>query len=231
MTLGAQDKKKLGFLVVLGLFAAYMVYSNLLSGPDAPRQPSQAGAPAASNAADEGPLSQPAAPRAAQSRSRREEFHPVLHSKRPEDRIDPRTIDPTLRLDLLAKVQGVELAGGSRNLFQFSTPPPPKPVELPKGTEPKILPKQLVSVAAPVGPPQPPPPPPITFKYLRLLHRPRKWDERPPSFWMATRSSRPRRRRSEAAVQGSAHRPELGAGGRYRFQAAAIAAAGEESQS
>ena len=83
----------------------------------------------------------------------------------PEDRIDPRTIDPTLRLDLFAKVQGVELAGGSRNLFQFSTPPPPKPVELPKGKEPKILPKQLVSVAAPVGPPQPPPPPPITFKF------------------------------------------------------------------
>jgi hypothetical protein len=165
VTLGAQDKKKVGFLVALGLFAAYMVYSNLLSGPDIPRQPSQAGVSAPSNASEEGLPGQPAAPRPAQSRSRREEFHPVLHSKRPEDRIDPRTIDPTLRLDLFTKVQAVELAGGSRNLFQFTTPPPPKPVELPKGKEPKILPKQLVSVAAPVGPPQPPPPPPITFKF------------------------------------------------------------------
>jgi hypothetical protein len=47
----------------------------------------------------------------------------VLHSKRPEDRINPMTIDPTLRLELLAKVQGVELAGGSRNLFQLNATP------------------------------------------------------------------------------------------------------------
>ena len=63
----------------------------------------------------------------------------MLHSKRPEDRIDPMTIDPILRLDLLAKVQGVELAGGSRNLFQFS--PPPVKAEALKGPEPKVVPK------------------------------------------------------------------------------------------
>jgi hypothetical protein len=165
MTIGAQDRKKVGFLVVLGLFAAYMVYSNLLSGPDIPRQTARTGASVAPSAPGAATSAQSTATRAPASRTRSEEFHPVLRSKRPEDRLDPMSIDPTLRLDLFAKVQAVELAGGSRNLFQFSTAPPPKPVEMPKGKEPKIVPKQVVSVAAPVGPPQPPPPPPITFKF------------------------------------------------------------------
>jgi hypothetical protein len=165
MTIGAQDKKKVGFLVVLGLFAVYMVYSNLLSGPDIPRQAPQTSPSTASSVPGVAPPGGSAAPRAPAARGRSEEFHPVLRSKRPEDRLDPMTIDPTLRLDLFAKVQAVELAGGSRNLFQFSTAPPPKPVELPKGKEPKIVPKQVVAVATPVGPPQPPPPPPITFKF------------------------------------------------------------------
>ena len=80
------------------------------------------------------------------------------------------TIDPTLRLDLLAKLQNEDPASGGRNLFQFGQPPPPK-AELPKGPEPKVVPSTFV------GPRQPgvqnesareaptPPPPPITFKY------------------------------------------------------------------
>ena len=91
----------------------------------------------------------------------------MLHSKRPEDRIDPMTIDPILRLDLLAKVQGVELAGGSRNLFQFSTPP--VKVEALKGPEPKVVPKPGSPVVQagddPAKPAGPPPPPPINLKY------------------------------------------------------------------
>jgi len=91
----------------------------------------------------------------------------VLHSKRPEDRIDPMTIDPILRLDLLAKVQAVELAGGSRNLFQFSTPP--VKTEALKGPEPKVFPKPGSSVVQAAGDPAkpagPPPPPPINLKY------------------------------------------------------------------
>jgi hypothetical protein len=91
----------------------------------------------------------------------------VLHSKRPEDRIDPMTIDPILRLDLLAKVQGMELAGGSRNLFQYSTPP--VKTEALKGPEPKVVPKPGSQSAKagddPAKPAGPPPPPPINLKY------------------------------------------------------------------
>jgi hypothetical protein len=71
--------------------------------------------------------------------------------------VDPTTVDPTLRLDLLAKVQNVNLEGGERNLFQFGAAP------MPKTPEPKIIPKavpmeQPVETAKPAEPPKPPPP-------------------------------------------------------------------------
>jgi hypothetical protein len=103
-------------------------------------------------------------------RARSEEFHPVLRSKRPEDRIDTTTVDPTLRLDLLAKLEAQEQAGTGRNLFQFGAPPPAK-VEIPKGSEPRVVPKApsaelaMNAAAKPAQPAGPPPPPPITLKY------------------------------------------------------------------
>jgi hypothetical protein len=87
----------------------------------------------------------------------------VLHSKRPEDRIDPMTIDPILRLDLLAKVQAVVLSGGSRNLFQYG-PPPVK--DALKGPEPKVVPQPVAPVLKTDDQPKPiAPPPPINLKY------------------------------------------------------------------
>jgi hypothetical protein len=84
---------------------------------------------------------------------------------------DPATIDPTLRLDLLAKLQQVELPGSLRNIFQYgAAPPPPEAVktvaELPKNTT-----KIAINQAPPPKPPGPaaapaaPTAPPITFKY------------------------------------------------------------------
>lgn len=164
MKLGTENRKKVGFLAALALVAGYLLYSNVFSQPDrggpppAPQEPARASAPA--------PL--PEAPRAPDSnrgasRGRNEEFHPVLHSKRPEDRIDPMTIDPILRLDLLAKVQGVEPAGGSRNLFQYG--PPPVKAEALKGPEPKVIPQPVVPVTDAAKAAGPPPPPPIALKY------------------------------------------------------------------
>ena len=87
-----------------------------------------------------------------------------------EEKPDPASIDPTLRLDLLAKLQQVELPDSMRNIFQYgSAPPSPpvagKPIELPKGTA------KISINAAPPKPSGPPPPPPaptapaMTFKY------------------------------------------------------------------
>ena len=91
-----------------------------------------------------------------------------------DKRPDPTTIDPTLRLDLLAKVQSVMLGGGERNLFQFGAAPPP-----PKPPEPKIIPKlglpaASAAAAAAGGAPvaaAPPPPPPIPLKFYGYSSR------------------------------------------------------------
>ena len=99
-------------------------------------------------------------------------FIPRLRSKRKEEQIDTMTVDPTLRLDLLAKVQNVRLDGGQRNLFQFGKA---EVADL-KGPEPKIVPKVRERMGPPEAPPPPPPPgpppvvppPPFTMKYYGL---------------------------------------------------------------
>lgn len=184
MKLGTENRTKVAFLAVLLLLAGYLVYTNVFSQPErGAAQPAQeptragpGGTPPGPEGTPErdtprteapGPKGTPPASNRSASSGRNEEFHPVLHSKRPEDRIDPMTIDPILRLDLLRKVQGVELAGGSRNLFQFSTPP--VKVEALKGPEPKVVPKPGSPVVRaaddPAKPAGPPPPPPINLKY------------------------------------------------------------------
>src|SRR5690242_14231813 len=147
MKIGAEDKKKVAAVVVLGLFAVYMVWSNLLSGPSAPSSPRVA-APAAAQpqAGARQPVTatQGGAGRRATARVTSEDWHPVVHAKRPEDQVDTTKVDPTVRLDLLAKLQEVAAAGGGRNLFSMSAAPPPK---LPDKPEPKI------PVKAVMGPP------------------------------------------------------------------------------
>ena len=179
MTSGTNDKKTvfglpynvgIGLLCVLGALCLYEFYTNVLAGPpgvppDAVRSTAAVAAPAIPMP-NSLPGTEGARRPASTLRRNSEEFNPMLHSKRPEDRIDPMKVDPTLRLDLLAKVQAVELAGGARNLFQMGQPPPPK-VELPKG------PETIVSLIGPKPPappkvdPPPPPPvmPPIQLKY------------------------------------------------------------------
>jgi len=180
MKLGTEDKKKTAALAGLALLAAYLFYSNVLSDPTREAAPRPA---ARSTASSEPSLlapsgagksqAQPSVRRATPGRTNKgDEFHPTLRSKRPEDQIDPATIDPTLRLDLLAKVQAVGGDGGSRNIFQFGQAPPPAPTADPKklGPEPKI---PVARVYGPLPPPPKtpetkpvkPPPPPINLKY------------------------------------------------------------------
>jgi len=177
---GLEDKRKVAALAGLGLVAAYFFYTNVIAPSPAGPVSSRAGV---STVPDESPAAPVAAPlpagttgvpspRAAArpaQRNRSEEFHPVLHSQRAEEQIDPNTVDPRIRLDLLAKLQDVPPAGSGRNLFQASLAPPPKPA----GPEPIISIKRLpgppeIMFAGPPAPPGPPPLPPITFKYYGL---------------------------------------------------------------
>ena len=170
MKLGAEPKK-IAFLVVLTGAAAYLLYSNLFSSPPGS---SAGGSTRASAAYPTSPEARPqaltsaanvsAAGRPAASR-RAQEFRPAYKRKAA---VDTSGIDPKLRLDLLAKVQAVELGPAERNLFQFGAATAPA---LPKEPHP-IIPKTPAEIqaeqeaaAAAVGPPVPPPPPPIPLKY------------------------------------------------------------------
>lgn len=119
------------------------------------------------------------APRANVSRGGRssvgvatQEFRPSLKPRNPEDRVDPASIDPTLQLELLARLQTVSLQGGQRSLFDFTSAPPPPSVPGKKTPEPNIpiMPGQPggnlagLSPSQPVEPPKLPPPPiPLKF--------------------------------------------------------------------
>ncbi|MBK5295317.1 MAG: hypothetical protein JJE04_27020 [Acidobacteriia bacterium] len=173
MTLGAEPKK-MAALAVLLLGAAYSMYVNVFA--DAPGGPAQSAAPAPARVS-QAPAA--AAQRTVPSieRDRRalsQEWVPTLKPKRPEDVADPMTVDPTLRLDLLAKLAAVSLSGGNRSLFEFSQAP------LPKVPEPKIIPKDVAAAKAaelaqaaqtPAAPAEPAKPtaPPIPLKFYGFV--------------------------------------------------------------
>jgi hypothetical protein len=169
MTLGKINAKSAAGLGVLGLLAAYSVYTNF-SGSDTPPAATTRRAVDAPDApvAMGGPAARVQAPRAPASRGRSDEFHPVYVARREEDRPNVTMIDPTLRGDLLAKVQSVALAGGARNLFQFGPPPAKESAKLP-GNEPTVAVVRPFVGPKPPPPPAPPapppPPPPITLKF------------------------------------------------------------------
>lgn len=174
MKLGAEDKKKVRALAVLGVILLGAMYYAFFSGPSSTPAPA-----ARSNSAADLPAiataPEPQAVRApGRSSARSQEFHPVLRPKRAEDRIDPTSIDPTLKLDLLSRLEQVPPAGSGRNLFQFGAPPPK---DLPKGPEPQVVVARLIGPPL-IGPadllPKPPvkaaEPPPVPFspKYYGL---------------------------------------------------------------
>jgi hypothetical protein len=152
MKIGAENKRSVWALVVLGGIAAYLMYTNLFSGPSAAPAPT-----ARTRALDAIPEAvavpeEKAAPQRQVARAQAQEFRPVLRPKKKEDQIiDIRTVDPTIRLDLLAKVQAVPQAGGERDLFQILKAPPVHEAAQLKGEEPHVW--------KTYGPPAPPPPP------------------------------------------------------------------------
>lgn len=164
MTLGA-DRRKIGILAGLLAIAAYFFYVNVLSPPDdrpaaTPAASSRTARPEAAPAAGRTPVTEPRTRSGARVVSL--EFRPSLKAYKPGEGPDPVAVDPTLRLDLLAKIQAVQFDGAGRNLFQFSAAP------LPKTPEPKIIPKPAGSAPAENKPPETPskpPPPPIPLKF------------------------------------------------------------------
>ena len=166
------EPKKLAILIGLLLAAGGTYY--WMSRPDVPAGVSTSATPAVTTSVVPSPA--PSAPRTTASTygpktatrrgsSSGDDFRPTL--KIPEG-FDLSRVDPTLKLDLMAKVRKVAVEGGSRSLFEFYTPPPPPPppVVKPQPIVPKPLTAaELKAAELKKGPPPPPPPPAIPLKF------------------------------------------------------------------
>jgi hypothetical protein len=163
--LGAEPKKVALLIVLLALAPVAYWYGNS-GAPPGPAAPAPR-----TNVAAEVPRAPAPRPtqRAATRVARTEEFRPSL--KLPED-FDLSQVDPTLHLELLARVRQTGEVGGARSLFEFYTPPPPPP---PKIEPIRPAPPPEISEAKPAPPvkPAPPPPPPIPLRYFGYEGTPR----------------------------------------------------------
>lgn len=203
MNLGAEPKK----IVLLGILLVVAVYfvffnpfaesvprtSQTSAGAVTPRpSPSvPVGMPAANPSSVPGYKAPPAVSpvstrKTSGARTERvlQEFRPSLKPKKDEAKLDPTTADPTLRLDILAKLQNVKVEGTHRSLFDFGVAPPdpqkliaggkgpvPSPFAgRPWGIGPEPPPKK-VEPAAPAPPPPPPPPPFKFFGYVNAANQ------------------------------------------------------------
>jgi hypothetical protein len=136
MKMGAEDKKKLGILAVVGVLAlgaAFYMYSEL-STPDAAPQPVTATVTV--------PTRVPAKSRDAKSVG-----------------TAATRLDPTLRMKAMLVTESLVYSGTGRNIFSMNSAPP---VVIPNAIA-SARPKGPVLSAASLGPP---PPPPIDLKFF-----------------------------------------------------------------
>ncbi len=180
--LGAEPKKII-LLSVLGVvLVGVFIYNRSSSPSDAPVTQTQGSATptptveSSSHVPTRNVVAR-GANRAGQSRRQRssEEFKPSLKPKRGEEDMDRSGIDPTLRLDLLAKLKSVKVEGDSRSLFDFGQAPPP----VLKAAEPKPIEVKRFRTYGPTPPPPPvvavvppdPPAPPVTLKFYGWVNQ------------------------------------------------------------
>jgi len=180
--LGAEPKK-IAILGGLLLVAAVVAYFNYFSGDssstDAPRPtaavpqtapPVAVQAPAPANRTPEAGISRDDR-RRAKANVLASEFSFRQGTEPGEEKPDPSAIDPTLRLDLLSKLQQVEAPSALRNIFQYGSAPPPPAAVVPLPAHPPTIALGARGPQAAPQAPGPPPPPPvpqapqITWKY------------------------------------------------------------------
>ncbi len=140
MKLGAENKKKAISAAVLLLLAVLVLYRGLST----PMAASHAGKPAGAA----GPSSAPAKTRGG---SDQHHFASLLEP----------TLDPHLRLDLLAGSEGIKYQGSGRDIFEEHSAD-----DIPKPVAPAVLVKKVEP------PPPPPPPPPINLKFWGWASQP-----------------------------------------------------------
>jgi len=165
------EPKKVAILVGLGVIAGIVYLSNRTpegsSTPaSVPASSAQPGSRAAARPGGRAGLRGPQ--RGLNSNSR--EFKPSF--KFPD--LDPSNIDPTLHLNLLAKLQDVKVEVGSRSLFEIGKEPVAEVAKVAgKDPGPIAVAKPFVGPQKPPDPPPPPPPPkapPIPLKFYGFVN-------------------------------------------------------------
>jgi hypothetical protein len=164
---GASPKQ----LAVLGGLVALALVSYFLNRTPSSPEPASTPAPRAAAVPETAaPKIQAVVRRAPnQNRNRAEDFHPTL--KVPEG-LDVSKIDPTIKLDLLAKVRNAAMEIGPRgSVFSFSQPPPPPapkvdPIKVSKLTAPPPAPATPVVDPVKAAEAAKPQAPPIPLKFF-----------------------------------------------------------------
>jgi hypothetical protein len=169
------DPKKIVVLAGLVLIAGYFYLSNRNSGESPVSAPIVSRAPAVTSpgvATRSGAGSSFRVTQQGVSGTR--EFRPSLKIKN----IETASIDPTLHLDLLAKLKSVGVDAGTRSLFEIGAAPP---------SEIKVKEPEKIAIARPfVGPLLPPPvveppepkAPPIPLKFYGFVNKTKIGDKR-----------------------------------------------------
>ena len=171
------EPKKIAILVVFVVagVAVYLYNRNSGEGPaSAPAIPSRAPVTTSYGAG----AARPERPsfRVAQnaSVSGTREFRPSLKMKN----IEPSSIDPTLHLDLFAKLKNVTVDASPRSLFEIGAAPP---------AENSVKEPEKIAIAKPFVGPQPPPAavvppepkaPPIPLKFYGFVNKSKVGDKR-----------------------------------------------------
>ena len=177
MKLGGEPRT-VAVLGVLGLVLAYVVYDNVLSDPSGTATPKSGNASPIAAPVVARPAAKTMAPPSLGKRGRTAaDFRPSLRPRTDEVR-DPATIDPSLQVELLAKLRTVTYTGAGRNLFEFSgggpeaTSTSPDPKIIP-GRKPTAKPQPAQAIYPQFQPPAPPQPKPrapaITMKYYGFV--------------------------------------------------------------
>ncbi len=181
VALGA-DKKSLTQLGVVLAVLVGVVYYQFFRGPDVPSLQPTSSAPVQAPAST--PVAAQPAPVQKQAKKtfrRGERFRPKMGRSESDAPPDPRTADPTLRIDLLAGVRGVAFEAIERDIFNYGVrkaPPPPPPSEdetraAQQRLEEQIKRQQDAQKAKPaVSTPSKPTMPPLTWKYYGLASKP-----------------------------------------------------------
>jgi hypothetical protein len=173
--LGAEPKK-VGILVAVVAIAGFVyVYNRNSGGGPESAAPILSRAPVTTSYGAGVARPERASSRAGQnSATATREFRPSLKSKN----IEPSSIDPTLHLDLLAKLKTVGVDASSRSLFEIGAAP---------AAALGVKEPDKIAIARPFVGPQPPPPvvvppepkaPPIPLKFYGFVNKSKVGDKR-----------------------------------------------------